>query len=66
LILCDWEIYKNSTRIVEGLLEKGYIVFPFDVKKVPYFVNEKYPNISYEGYLKLMLENEYALIKSGK
>ena len=38
LVLCDWEIFRKSSRLVEGLLDKGFAVFPFDVKKVPYFV----------------------------
>lgn len=65
LVLCDWEVFKESTKLVEGLMDKGFVVFPFDVKKVPYFVKEKYGEISYEEYLKMMLENEYSLIKSG-
>jgi hypothetical protein len=65
LVLCDWEVFKESSRLVDGLLDKGFVVFPFDVKKVPYFVKEKYGDIAYEEYLKMMLENEYSLIKSG-
>ncbi len=61
-IFCDMKTFSKS-KLVKKLILKQIPIFPIDLKKVPYSLQEQVT--SYKNYLKLLISSTFFVTKSG-
>ena len=55
-------MFKNN-KFMENLLRKGIVIFPIDIKKIPYELNTTF--LKYNDYLNDTIKHFYVPTKSG-
>ena len=55
-------MFKNN-KFMENLLKKGIVIFPIDIKKIPYELNTVFTK--YDDYLNDTIKHFYVPTRSG-